>query len=333
MRIVVQQAAMTKIEAGCTVAGRLEVSGFGFVQIEDSDFVIYDAEILAAGDGGFTIIPPARIMPLLMRDDAHKMKLWWHKHPVGNGKPGQHNWSGTDSHTARKEPLGGSPETAKWSVSMVKTPGGWVGRYDTYGPDGKTWHLPVVVEGVDMNAVKELWKVLAVEYRENWKKHAQERQVSVPQYYGDIAPSGQNYPTQTVTYPKVYRRMNPASETVRGPYAYFDGSLTSGATLCRFCESEPDDCICVCPDCGNSGSQCECEHEMCMSCGGYGPGCICDAENGHAYMCPASDDSTEVCNCGYEEPCALCGEGLDVCDCGPTHTQDEMFRRGWYEKR
>ncbi len=41
-------------------------------------------------------------------------------------------------------PLGnGNPEWVKWSISMVRTPLGWVGRYDTYGAKGGCTHLPV----------------------------------------------------------------------------------------------------------------------------------------------------------------------------------------------
>jgi hypothetical protein len=48
-----------------------------------------------------------------------------------------------DENTARNEPLGTSPEFLDWSISMVRTPRGWVGRYDTYGVTGKTVHVEV----------------------------------------------------------------------------------------------------------------------------------------------------------------------------------------------
>ena len=35
-------------------------------------------------------------------------------------------------------------DSLKWALAAVRTPYGWVGRYDTFGPDGKTMHLPVV---------------------------------------------------------------------------------------------------------------------------------------------------------------------------------------------
>jgi hypothetical protein len=35
-------------------------------------------------------------------------------------------------------------DSVKWSLAVVRTPNGWVGRYDTYGPNGKTVHIPVV---------------------------------------------------------------------------------------------------------------------------------------------------------------------------------------------
>jgi hypothetical protein len=64
------------------------------------------------------------------------------KHPIGNGVPGPQNWSGTDNATIELAPLGGIPELVRWSVSMVLTPGGWVGRIDNHLTH-KTEHLEV----------------------------------------------------------------------------------------------------------------------------------------------------------------------------------------------
>jgi hypothetical protein len=68
----------------------------------------------------------------MKRSDAGNMKLWHHRHPVGNGIPGEHNWSATDRHTILHEPLGGIPQLVRWSASIVRTPLGWVGRIDNY---------------------------------------------------------------------------------------------------------------------------------------------------------------------------------------------------------
>ena len=35
-------------------------------------------------------------------------------------------------------------DSVKWALAAVRTPRGWVGRYDTFGPNGKTAHIPVV---------------------------------------------------------------------------------------------------------------------------------------------------------------------------------------------
>jgi hypothetical protein len=118
----------------------MSLSGFGFVKVVKQDgetiFEVYDTVLLDVGSSAFTEIPAERILPLLDRSDAPKMKLWWHVHPLGNNQPGAHNWSSTDNHTATTTPLGGVPELVKWSISMVRTPQTWVGRFDRY-QDGK----------------------------------------------------------------------------------------------------------------------------------------------------------------------------------------------------
>ena len=62
---------------------------------------------------------------------------------MGNGIPGAHNWSGTDKQTAEREPFASPPEMVHWSVSIVLTPRGWVGRLDNYDKQ-ITAHLEVV---------------------------------------------------------------------------------------------------------------------------------------------------------------------------------------------
>lgn len=109
-----------------------EFSGFGFVERVDSDFLIYDFELLNIGSWGFTQIKPEKTLELLSRQDAGKLKAWIHRHPIGSGKPGIHNWSGTDNQTIEETPLGGIPEMVKWSISVVRTPLGWVGRVDNH---------------------------------------------------------------------------------------------------------------------------------------------------------------------------------------------------------
>jgi hypothetical protein len=123
-----------------------EFSGIGFVRFEKGDFEVYEVIVISVGSEVYTEIPSQKILQLMARSDAGNMKLWFHRHGLGNGIPGDHNWSGTDTRTAREEPLGcpvGMAHLVKWSVSIVRTPNGWVGRYDTYGENGKATHLRV----------------------------------------------------------------------------------------------------------------------------------------------------------------------------------------------
>lgn len=128
-----------------TTATHLEFSGFGFCNIHDDNIIVYDFVLLHVGTPGFTEIQPEKILELMGRPDSGKMKVWLHKHPLGNGIPGPHNWSGTDENTCTKEPLGGVPELVRWSAAVVITPKGWVGRIDNHISQ-KTLHLPVYPE-------------------------------------------------------------------------------------------------------------------------------------------------------------------------------------------
>jgi hypothetical protein len=149
MKIILSPEVFAKLEAARVAVGHREVSGLGFVHVikqeEETCFEVYDVVLLDVGSSVFTEIPAERILPLLDRPDAPHMKLWWHAHPLGNDQPGTHNWSSTDNRTATTTPLGGVPELVKWSISIVRTPQTWVGRFDRY-QDGKTdtRHIPVV---------------------------------------------------------------------------------------------------------------------------------------------------------------------------------------------
>ena len=149
MKIILSHDVFAKLEAARVVVGGHEYSGLGFVNVtkqeDEIHFEVYDVVLMDVGSSAFTEIPAERILPLLDRSDAPKMKLWWHAHPLGNAQPGKHNWSATDESTATETPLGGVPELVKWSISMVRTPTTWVGRFDRY-QDGKvlTKHVPVV---------------------------------------------------------------------------------------------------------------------------------------------------------------------------------------------
>ena len=125
-----------------------EFSGIGFARYTDGNFEIYDAVLISVGSEVYTEIPSEKLLKLMARSDVGNMKVWFHRHGVGDGIPGPHNWSSVDSHTATEEPLGcpvGMAHLVKWSISIVRTPYGWVGRYDTYklGEKAKTVHLRV----------------------------------------------------------------------------------------------------------------------------------------------------------------------------------------------
>lgn len=144
MKIIVEEHVALDLERA-VAATRNEFSGYGFCRKRGNDLVMYDAEILAGGTYGYTEIPVEETMRISKRPDAENMKIWLHRHPVGNGVPGPHNWSGTDNRTILEEPLGGIPELIGWSASIVRTPKGWVGRIDNHHT-GFTVHVPVESE-------------------------------------------------------------------------------------------------------------------------------------------------------------------------------------------
>lgn len=143
MNIIIPDSLLLKLETWCTTAWSKEVSGLGTIEIKDGDVHVTGVYALDMGSEGLTDIPPERIVALLGTGvNPAQLKLWWHRHPIGNGIPGQHNWSQTDEDTIQQAPLGSSPELVKWSVSIVRTPFGWVGRVDHYAK-AQTQHMDV----------------------------------------------------------------------------------------------------------------------------------------------------------------------------------------------
>lgn len=131
-----------RLETATKETRGLEFSGLGFVKKEKGGLCIYDAVVLHVGSEGYTEIDPQKIMPLLDREDARNIKCWFHRHPLGNGVPGADQWSGLDEQTIQESPLGGIPKLVGWSVSIVRTPLGWVGRVDNH-KERTTVHVPV----------------------------------------------------------------------------------------------------------------------------------------------------------------------------------------------
>jgi hypothetical protein len=131
---------MVKLTAWAIATKGREFSGLGLIEREGEILHVVDVDLLGVGSSTFTEFSPERSRQL---PPDPRRKLWLHKHPVGDGNPGPHNWSGTDERTATQEPLGGIPQLVQWSVAIVLTPGGWVGRVDIHIPTLQTFHCPV----------------------------------------------------------------------------------------------------------------------------------------------------------------------------------------------
>jgi len=179
MKIIIAEKPYAILE---TIGGQTrggEFSGFGFCKQEGEDLLMYDFVPLAWGDPAYTEIPTKKVYELSQREDASDMKVWVHKHPVGNGVPGPQNWSGTDNTTIETNPMGTLPSLIPWCASIVRTPSGWVGRVDTYGEGEKrqTHHLEVETP-VDEEEVFDT----CVTLKEEWtKRAAEERAKTVSQ--------------------------------------------------------------------------------------------------------------------------------------------------------
>ncbi len=135
LTFIIPDGLLIHLETWISSAGGREVSGVGIMEKdpEAKTFTLRKCWLMAAGSVAYTEIPGARMVKLIeegVRPD--QLKVWWHRHPVGNGIPGPHNWSGTDNNTIREEPFGIDPSMVKWLVSIVRTPRGWVGRYDSH---------------------------------------------------------------------------------------------------------------------------------------------------------------------------------------------------------
>jgi hypothetical protein len=144
MKIVLQPHVAMALETAVSQARGKEFSGFGWGTFtERGVFEVYDYVILNVGSETYTEISVEQQLALMDREDAGNMRLWMHRHPIGNGIPGPHNWSGTDNNTIMTSPLGGIPELIKWSASIVRTPKGWVGRFDRYVGREETVHCVV----------------------------------------------------------------------------------------------------------------------------------------------------------------------------------------------
>lgn len=145
LTFIIPDGMLIHLETWISSAAGREVSGVGIME-KDSEaktFTLKKCWLMAAGSVAYTEIPGAKMVKLIkegVRPD--QLKVWWHRHPVGNGIPGPHNWSGTDNNTIRNEPFGIDPSMVKWLLSIVRTPRGWVARYDSHETK-KTIHMSV----------------------------------------------------------------------------------------------------------------------------------------------------------------------------------------------
>ena len=145
MTFVIPDSLLIHLETWISSAGGREVSGVATMVAnpEKKTFTMNKCWLMAAGSIAYTEIPAERMANLIkegVRPD--QIKVWWHRHPVGNGIPGGHNWSGRDNQTIRDEPFGIEPEMVGWLLSIVRTPRGWVARYDNHLRK-ETTHMPV----------------------------------------------------------------------------------------------------------------------------------------------------------------------------------------------
>jgi hypothetical protein len=184
MKILLSPKIFVELSVIENVVNKREFSGYGFVNVEkneeDTIFNVYDYVLLDVGSTGYTEFDSKKILKVMERPDSKNMKLWFHRHPLGNGTPGPHNWSGTDENTCVNEPLGcPDPDAVKWALAMVLTPKGWVGRIDQFkSGKAKTRHIPVVVDinWSIMDQAKELLK----------EQQAKEKTQKTPTNYTDL---------------------------------------------------------------------------------------------------------------------------------------------------
>jgi len=144
MKLSLSPSAAIELETIANQTRGHEFSGIGRLSKNGSGLVVEDIVLLDVGSAGFTEITPDDLYEVSQMEGD--WRVWFHRHPVGDGIPGGHNWSFTDETTIQTSPLGGIPQAIKWSVSIVRTPGGWVGRVDNH-ITGKTAHLPVGGQG------------------------------------------------------------------------------------------------------------------------------------------------------------------------------------------
>lgn len=166
--IRLSHAVEVTLTAWVLATGNKEFSGFGLIEQEGDIFHVVDVFLMGVGSEGFTEFNHERQHQLVvaLKGDP-RLKLWFHKHPIGSGNPGEPgNWSGTDEHTATKEPMGVDPKLVQWSVAIVRTPGGWVGRVDLHVPKARTFHCAVEPRMPSAEVLEEAKQLLTPQLNE-----------------------------------------------------------------------------------------------------------------------------------------------------------------------
>lgn len=135
-----------ELEATRTAVFPHEFSGFGIVEPGKTpdgktSFMVSKWFLLDVGSSVLTTISIEDQLHLKDYPDVKFMRCWIHAHPIGNGIPGPHNWSATDNNAITKSPMGTVPALMPWMIAVVRTPQGWVGRFDV--PGKQTDHLEV----------------------------------------------------------------------------------------------------------------------------------------------------------------------------------------------
>jgi hypothetical protein len=77
MKIVLSPEVSAKLETFARIYPR-EFSGFGFVEKTKDTITVYDIVLLDVGSETYTEISTQKVMNLMSRPDADKMKLWFH---------------------------------------------------------------------------------------------------------------------------------------------------------------------------------------------------------------------------------------------------------------
>jgi hypothetical protein len=174
MQVVIPDRILLHLESWVASAQGREVSGVGIMDTDEEEgtFTLTKVWLLAAGTSAYTEIPGATMAKLVSEGiTPDQIKVWWHRHPVGNGIPGAHNWSSTDDHTAMREPFGISPDLVGWLVSIVRTPLGWVARYDNHNRM-YTVHMPVKTS-INGNNHKSVYTLIKQHDKANEKARMQ----------------------------------------------------------------------------------------------------------------------------------------------------------------